>query len=77
MPNCPIYLLPVPKSIGNPRRPHARRDRGWAENSLFFGADPSRRVFSDGKRWIFPTTDKAVWSEQYDRHARSSEDLVT
>lgn len=50
---------------------------GWAKNPLFYGADPSGRVFPDGRMWIFPTTDKADWDEQYDWHAWSSEDLVT
>jgi beta-xylosidase len=45
-------------------------------NPLFFGADPSGRVWSDGKMWIYPTTDKANWDEQLDWHAWSSEDLV-
>ncbi len=47
-----------------------------AKNPLFFGADPSGRVWPDGKMWIYPTTDKADWDEQFDWHAWSSEDLV-
>jgi len=47
-----------------------------AKNPLFFGADPSGRVWPDSKMWIYPTTDKADWDEQFDWHAWSSEDLV-
>ena len=50
---------------------------GWGKNPLFYGADPSGRVWPDGRMWIYPTTDKANWDEQFDWHAWSSEDLVT
>ncbi len=53
-----------------------------AENPLkvdggsFYGADPSALVTSDGRLFMFPTTDNLDWDKQIGWSVYSSEDLV-
>ena len=49
--------------------------KSFAQNPLFWGADPSGIVAHDGRLFVFPTNDKKNWDEQKEWHCLSTSDL--